>query len=153
LRHEFAPTEDEIVAKITQFKGYSNESEMPDIPKPETPPDPMIVSAHEGVPVVYAGCHGVGVRVVHPVNPKAPAKNMGLVLFYVPPHVVLEPGSHPTEETYVILEGEGEMTFHRDKRTVKKGDFIYLPSWCVHGIENTGNETLVVLICTSPPNP
>ena len=51
------------------------------------------------------------------------------------------------------MEGEGEMTFERMKRTVKKGDFIYLPPWCVHGIENTGNETLVVLICTSPPNP
>ena len=29
----------------------------------------------------------------------------------------------------------------------------YLPPWCVHGIQNTGRETLVVLICTSPPNP
>ena len=36
---------------------------------------------------------------------------------------------------------------------VKKGDFVYLPPWCVHGIENTGTETLVVLIATSPPNP
>jgi mannose-6-phosphate isomerase-like protein (cupin superfamily) len=67
--------------------------------------------------------------------------------------VILEPGSHPTEETYVILEGEGEMTFHGQKRTVRKGDFVYLPSWCLHGIENTGNETLAILICTSPPNP
>ena len=84
------------MAEITQFKGYTSEDAMPDIPKPDTPPDPMIVSVQEGVPVVYPGCHGVGVRVVHPVNPKAPAKNMGLVMFYVPPHVVLEPGSHPT---------------------------------------------------------
>ena len=45
------------------------------------------------------------------------------------------------------------MTFHRYKRKVKKGDFIYLPPWCVHGIENTGNGSLVILICTSPPNP
>ena len=39
------------------------------------------------------------------------------------------------------------------RREVKKGDFVYLPPWCVHGIENTGTETLVVLIATSPPNP
>lgn len=45
------------------------------------------------------------------------------------------------------------MTFANYKREVKKGDFIYLPSWCVHGIENTGNEMLVVLVVTSPPNP
>ena len=67
--------------------------------------------------------------------------------------MVLEPGSHETEETYVIMEGSGRMTFAHYQRDVKKGDFVYLPPWCVHGIENTGNETLVVLICTSPPNP
>tara|TARA_B100000749_G_scaffold151995_1_gene116764 strand:+ start:74 stop:496 length:423 start_codon:yes stop_codon:yes gene_type:complete len=140
------------MAKFTEFKGYQGDKP-PTIPKPETPPDPMIVTAQEGVPVVYPGCHGTAVRVVHPVNPNAPANNLGLVMFYLPPHVVLEPGSHETEETYVILEGEGEMTFARDKRKVKRGDFVYLPPWCVHGIENTGIEPLVVLICTSPPNP
>ena len=140
------------MAKFTEFKGYQGDKP-PTIPKPETPPDPMIVTAQEGVPVVYPGCHGTAVRVVHPVNPNAPANNLGLVMFYLPPHVVLEPGSHETEETYVILEGEGEMTFARDKRKVKRGDFVYLPPWCVHGIENTGIEPLVILICTSPPNP
>ncbi len=69
------------MAKITEFKGYTSDdlAKIPDIPKPETPPDPMIVNAQDGVPVVYPGC--------------------------------------------------------------------------LHGIENTGTETLVVLICTSPPNP
>ena len=113
----------------------------------------MIVTVQEGVPVVYPGCYGTAVRVVHPVNPRAPAKNLGLVMFYVAPHVTLEPGCHETEETYVILEGAGEMTFASGKRPVKKGDFVYLPPWCVHGIENTGTDMLVVLICTSPPNP
>ena len=53
----------------------------------------------------------------------------------------------------MILEGRGRMTFARFQRDVSKGDFVYLPPWCVHGIENTGTETLVVLIATSPPNP
>ncbi len=140
------------MAKITQFKGYQGD-EPPKIPKPDVPPDPMIVTVQEGVPVSYPGCHGIGVRVVHPVNPNAPAKNLGLVMFYLQPHVILHPGSHETEETYVILEGSGKMTFAHYEREVKKGDFVYLPPWCVHGIENTGTETLVVLIATSPPNP
>ena len=140
------------MAKITQFKSYQGDKP-PTIPKPAQPVDPMIVTVQDGVPVVYPGCHGLGVRVVHPVNPMAPAKNMGLVMFYVPPHVILEPGQHETEETYVILEGRGVMTFANFKREVKKGDFVYLPSWCLHGIENTGTEMLVVLIATSPPNP
>jgi mannose-6-phosphate isomerase-like protein (cupin superfamily) len=140
------------MAKFTTFKGYP-EDHQPSVPKPDEPVDPMIVTVQEGVPVAYPGCHGVGVRVVHPVNPKAPAANLGLVMFYLPPHVLLEPGSHETEETYVILEGRGLMTFANSQREVRKGDFVYLPPWCEHGIENTGTETLVVLIATSPPNP
>ena len=140
------------MAQITPFKSYST-GRPPTIPKPDHPVDPIIVTVQDGVPVAYPNCHGVGVRVVHPVNPKAPSKNMGLVMFYVPPHVVLTPGSHETEETYVILEGRGTMTFARAKREVAKGDFVYLPPWCEHGIENTGTENLVVLIATSPPNP
>jgi mannose-6-phosphate isomerase-like protein (cupin superfamily) len=140
------------MAKITMFQGYKGE-EQPKIPKPSVPPDPMIVTVQDGVPVSYPGCHGLGVRVVHPVNPNAPSRNLGLVMFYVPPHAILEPGSHETEETYVILEGSGRMTFAHYQRDVSKGDFVYLPPWCVHGIENTGNVPLVVLIATSPPNP
>ena len=140
------------MTKITTFKGY-DANHVPTVPKPEKPADPLIVNVQDGVPVAYPGCHGLGIRVVHPVNPKAPAKNLGLVMFYLPPHVVLEPGSHETEETYVILEGSGRMTFANYTREVKKGDFVYLPPWCLHGVENTGTETLVIMVVTSPPNP
>jgi len=140
------------MAQIQPFKGYTGNA-APTIPKPADPVDPIIVTVQQGVPVSYPNCHGVGVRVIHPVNPLIKSKNLGLVMFYVPPHAILTPGSHETEETYVILEGRGEMTFARFKRDVAKGDFVYLPPWCEHGIENTGTETLVVLICTSPPNP
>jgi mannose-6-phosphate isomerase-like protein (cupin superfamily) len=140
------------MAEITQFKSYTRAN--PTIPKPDTPVYPLILTVQEGVPVAYPGCHGLGVRVVHPVNPNAPAKNMGLVLFYLPPHTKNAVGSHETEETYVILEGRGIMTFANGRQeTVEKGMFVYLPPWCDHGIENTGTETLVVLIATSPPNP
>jgi len=139
------------MAKITEFKGYADE-EAP-IPKPAQPVSPNIVTVQDGVPVRYPGCDGLGVRVVHPVNSKAPAKNLGLVMFYIPPHVVLEPGSHWTEECYVILRGEGTMTLAGNQVEVRAGMFIHLPPWCEHGIENTGDETLEVLICTSPPNP
>ena len=62
------------MAKITTFQGYSPDRP-PTVPKPDKPVDPMIVTVQDGVPVAYPGCHGLGVRVVHPVNPKAPAKN------------------------------------------------------------------------------
>ena len=125
------------MAKITDFKGYEGE---PPIPKPDELVKPNIVTVQDGVPVRYSGCDGIGVRVVHPANPKAPAENLGLVMFYIPPHVYLEPGSHHTEECYVILRGEGTMTLAEEKVEVKAGTFIHLPPWCLHGIENTGNE-------------
>lgn len=140
------------MAKITDFKGYTSSGEAP-IPRPSEPVKPNIVTVQNGVPVRYPGCDGIGVRIVHPVNPNAPAKNFGLVKFYVPPHVVLEPGSHWTEECYVIQKGEGLMTLAGEKVPVRAGMFIHLPPWCEHGIENTGEETLEILICTSPPNP
>jgi len=144
------------MAKITQFNGYTQQAlDLPGYttPKPDILPDPVIVNVQDGIPVQYPGCAGLGVRVVHPVNAKVPSKSLGLVLFYVPPHALLEPGHHPTEETYFIVEGEATMIFERSRRQVKKGDFVYLPPWCLHGIENTGRETVVVLICTTPPNP
>jgi mannose-6-phosphate isomerase-like protein (cupin superfamily) len=140
------------MARITDFKGYAS-TEEPPIPRPAEPVRPNIVRVQDGVPVRYPGCDGIGVRVVHPVNPAAPAKNLGLVMFYVPPHVVLEPGSHWTEECYVILRGKGTMALAGEKVEVSAGTFIHLPPWCEHGIENTGDETLEILICTSPPNP
>ena len=138
------------MAKITEFKGYAGK---PPIPKPKKKVQPNVVTVHDGVPVRYPGCDGIGVRVVHPVNPKAPAQNLGLVMFFVPPHVVLAPGSHHTEECYVILRGKGTMTLAGKQVEVKAGTFIHLPPWCEHGVENTGDETLEILICTAPPNP
>src|SRR3954470_17256238 len=140
------------MAKITPYQGYST-GRSPTIPKPSTAVDPIIVTVQEGVPVAYPNCYGIGVRIIHPMNPRATSKNMSLTMFYVPPHAVLPPGSHETEETYVILEGRGRMRFANFEREVSKGDFVYLPPWCEHGIENTGTESLVVLIATSPPNP
>ncbi len=91
------------MAKITTFKGYEGE---PPIAKPKRQVQANVVTVQDGVPVKYPGCDGIGVRVVHPANPKAPAENLGMVMFFVPPHVVLEPGSHHTEECYVIMRGE-----------------------------------------------
>ena len=138
------------MAKITDFVGYQGE---PLVPKPDIAPAAHVVTPHDGVPVRYPGCDGIGVRVVHPSNPKAPAKDMGLVMFYIPPHVVLQPGGHPTEECYVVLRGSGTMTLNGEKVEVGPNTFVHLPPWSEHGIENTGDVTMEVLICTTPANP
>jgi mannose-6-phosphate isomerase-like protein (cupin superfamily) len=101
------------------------------------------------------GVMALGVPHVDRGNPAhhAPSKNFGITMLYVPPQGSVATGSHEPEEVYAILEGQGTMQFAQYKRQVKKGDFIYLPAWCVHGIENTGTEMLIVLVATSPTNP
>jgi mannose-6-phosphate isomerase-like protein (cupin superfamily) len=138
------------MAEIKAFQGYQG---TPRVPKPTEPVQPNIVTVKDGCPVKYPGCDGIGVRVVHPSNPKAPARNFGQVVFFVPPHVVLKPSGHENEESYYILKGQGLMTLAGKPVPVKAGTFIHLPSWCEHGIENTSDESLEVLITTSPPNP
>ena len=76
-------------------------------PRPETPPEPAVIQLKEGMPLQYSDFMGVGVRMVHPCNPRAPARNLGYSYLYVPPHVVQEPGGHEVEEAYICLKGEG----------------------------------------------
>jgi mannose-6-phosphate isomerase-like protein (cupin superfamily) len=30
---------------------------------------------------------------------------------------------------------------------------VWLPPWTEHGIDNTGNETMEILVMSGPPNP
>ena len=140
------------MAKYTMYQGYQGDEKVT-IPKPEVSPDPKIIRVQDGLPILVSGSEGALVRVLHPTNPNAPSQNFGITKLYLPPHAVLPTGSHEPEECYVVLEGTGEMTFANYKRDVKKGDFIYLEPWCVHGIENTGDEMLIVMVITSPTNP
>ena len=133
------------MAKYQRYTGYQHEAPPPQIP--------MIVTVRDGLPILFEPCESPAVRVVHPTNPKAPSQNMGVTMLYVPPHGTVAFGSHEPEEVYAILEGEGAMQFTKGLKTISKGDFIYLPPWCEHGIQNTGNEQMVVMVITSPTNP
>jgi mannose-6-phosphate isomerase-like protein (cupin superfamily) len=127
----------------------------PTIPKLDIPVDPFFVTTQQGLPVIYGEdtVPMCGVRVVHPTNPNAPSQNQSVAMVYLPPHASIDLHSHETEETYAILEGSGSFSFHNGTREVASGDFIYLPPWCAHGLENTGRDVLVALLATSPPNP
>jgi mannose-6-phosphate isomerase-like protein (cupin superfamily) len=74
-------------------------------------------------------------------------------MVYVPPQASIHSHAHETEETYVILRGGAIFHSHSGARAVSAGDFIHMPPWCEHGLENSGTDVLVVLAATSPPNP
>ena len=57
------------------------------------------------------------------------------------------------QETYVIVKGHGHMYLNGKRVPVGPDTWIWLPPWTEHGIENTGNETLQIMVLTSPPNP
>jgi mannose-6-phosphate isomerase-like protein (cupin superfamily) len=137
------------MTKIQPFKPFTGE---PPIPKPSEPVKAHVVTVQDGMPVKYGDCEGIGVRVVHPSCPKAYTTAMGIVAFFLPPHAQLPVGSHYTEECYIIVKGQGTMTLAQGKVEVKAGTFIHMPPWAEHGIENTGLETMEILICTVPPN-
>jgi mannose-6-phosphate isomerase-like protein (cupin superfamily) len=141
------------MAEFTILDGH--DAPPPTIPKPDAQVDPYFVTVQSGVPVIYGeeNLPVCGVRVVHPTNPNAPSVNHSIAMLYLPPHGKLPLHAHETEETYVIVTGTGTISYWNGVRDVGPGDFVYLPAWCEHGIENTGREPLVSLLATSPPNP
>ena len=78
------------MAKITLFQGYQGDKP-PTIPKPDTPPDPAIVTVQDGVPVVYPGCHGLGVTRRASGQSQGTGEEPGPRDVLHPPHVLLEP--------------------------------------------------------------
>ena len=110
-----------------------------------------IVTEKDGIHVTYPGFEsGLGVRIVHPQNPKAPSEKIRVMTFYIAPGGVMEPHGHEDEEVYVILKGEGKGYFGLGHPVdVRKGMFIHLPPNAEHGIENTGDEMMVALIASS----
>ena len=141
------------MAKFQRYAGYEHQTPEPVIPKPDVLPDPRVVTVQDGLPILFEPCESPAVRVVHPTNPKAPSKNFSVTMLYVPPQGTVALASHEPEEVYAVLEGAGTMHFTKGPQAIKKGDFIYLPAWCEHSIDNTGVEQMVVMVITSPPNP
>ncbi len=58
---------------------------------------------------------------------------------------------HHTEEIYHITSGQGRMTLGGQQFDVNAGDTICIPPGTAHALCNTGNETLRLLCCSTPP--
>lgn len=58
---------------------------------------------------------------------------------------------HVTEQCYFIVRGKGEMIVGKEKRRVRSGDSIFIPSNSPHGLTNNNKDTLVYLSAGSPP--
>jgi mannose-6-phosphate isomerase-like protein (cupin superfamily) len=68
-------------------------------------------------------------------------------------HIEMDPGTSigyhqhgENEELYVVLEGSGTMTVNGEAREVEEGDIIVnKPGWS-HGLQNTSETTIELLV-------
>src|ERR1700759_5048073 len=69
-------------------------------------------------------------------------------------HVTLEPNvgqvpwhNQEQEEIYFILEGTGEMCLGTERREVRGGQAVYIPSQVFHQLTNTGSTPMRMVYC------
>jgi quercetin dioxygenase-like cupin family protein len=55
------------------------------------------------------------------------------------------------DKLYVVVEGRGEASVGDETHTVEAGGMVFAPAGTPHGMRNTGETNLVVLVVFSPP--
>lgn len=73
-----------------------------------------------------------------------------LIDMHVPPGGGPPPHRHDFEETFVILQGELEVTFRGTTSTVRAGDTINIPSNAPHQFRNSSEQAARLLCVCSP---
>ncbi len=56
------------------------------------------------------------------------------------------------EQTYLFLEGEGEVSVGGEVRTVVKGGVVYIPRLTDHCVRNVGDSELVYVVVETYPD-
>ena len=69
---------------------------------------------------------------------------------HVPPGGGPPPHRHEFEETFILLDGEMEVTFRGDRSTVRAGDTINVPSNAPHQFHNASSKPARMICICSP---
>jgi mannose-6-phosphate isomerase-like protein (cupin superfamily) len=64
------------------------------------------------------------------------------VLEFLPGKQLQPPHQHANEEFQYIIGGSGTWFLNGKETPIKKGDLMYAKPWDMHGISNTGTDTL-----------
>lgn len=54
------------------------------------------------------------------------------------------------EEVYFVIEGEGEMCLGDERRSLRTGEAVYIPSGVFHQLTNVGSTPMRMLYCYGP---
>ena len=57
----------------------------------------------------------------------------------------------PQIDSIFVVEGNGKAFVNGRWRTIKKGDYIFVPAHEEHGINNNGSGSLILFVHHSPP--
>lgn len=69
---------------------------------------------------------------------------------FIPPDGRPQPHRHDFEETFIVLEGELQVTFRGTTSTVQVGETINIPSNAPHQVHNRSSKPLRLLCVCSP---
>lgn len=56
------------------------------------------------------------------------------------------------EQIYYVISGSGTAQLGDQQYLIRGGDTLFVPPKVEHSVENTGDEDLVFVVVTSPPN-
>lgn len=79
-----------------------------------------------------------------------PGAALAVTWVEVQPGAEQAPHSHDPQQVYVIISGTGRMRVAGELREASRGDLVFVPSGALHGIVNTGTETLAYLSAATP---
>ena len=71
--------------------------------------------------------------------------------------VEVEPGggqamhSHPQEQVYVVVSGEGRVTVDGEVADLRPGDLVHIPGGAEHAIATVGPQPLTYVSAATPP--
>ncbi|MDP4837554.1 MAG: cupin domain-containing protein [Burkholderiales bacterium] len=69
---------------------------------------------------------------------------------YEPMAFVEDHVHHVQEQIYHVLKGEGILTLNDERKLMREHDYVYIPPGVRHSFSNTGLDTLVFLVITTP---
>jgi quercetin dioxygenase-like cupin family protein len=78
-----------------------------------------------------------------------------IVAWYIQPGQEIAPHIHPQgQDTWTILSGRGDYYLDQagNKQSIEMGDVVIAPAGSVHGVFNSGDESLVFISVVSPMN-
>ena len=107
------------------------------------------------VQIVQDAYGGDGAIRIHRFFPETTTLSARVAVWEIAPGA--SEGSHahgddrPLEEIYYFLEGDGVMSFDGEEVSVAAGDAVLAPEGVDHGLRNTGDGPMKLVIVWGPP--